>query len=442
MKLLTLKAFKTTALVGAMFVAPVLVSHTPIAPMLSVQAIAQEDEEQETRRVPAMSPRVGRAFEPVLEVFEIEEPTEAQWRESLELLQSYDIERWNGYERAMFWRYQAGIYASLEDFENMKRCFEEMLAYRNDVQPRMEQDTILTLARLEAMEENWDGALRWLTEWWGLVPSPNVDAYELRAMINYNKSNFREALSDLDYVVAAEETESGKAKERNYQMQFGVYSELNRNADMLSVSETLVRHYPSRANWNRLWAMYLDRDDQQKALAAMQAAHDQGFLDRESHYSTFSSVWNQASNPYLAAKYFEEGMEAGIVEKSQKNWEYLANWWYQAREYRRSIQAREQAARTSDDGENYSLLARAELSEGMYEEAAQSAREALQKGGLRDTAEVHLIQGQAYLALKRYEDAKSAFLRAKEADGRSSRYADQFLTFAQTKLDVLARLEG
>ncbi|NVK10936.1 MAG: hypothetical protein HWD83_02960, partial [Gammaproteobacteria bacterium] len=196
MKLLTLKAFKATALVGAMFVAPVLVSHTPIAPLLSVQAVAQEDEEQETRRVPAMSPRVGRAFEPVLEVFEIENPTEAQWRESLELLQSYDIERWNGYERAMFWRYQAGIYASLEDFENMKRCFIEMLAYRNDVQPRMEQDTILTLARLEAMEENWDGALSWLTEWWGLVPSPNVDAYELRAMINYNKSNFRDALSD------------------------------------------------------------------------------------------------------------------------------------------------------------------------------------------------------------------------------------------------------
>jgi tetratricopeptide (TPR) repeat protein len=436
------KMFRVTALASAMMVGPVVLSQLPQTSVAGFSAVAQEEEEQETRRVPAMSPRVGRYFEPVLEVFELENPTTADYQEALELLQSYDIERWNGYEKAMFWRYQAGLYATMEDYSNAKRCYVEMLDYRTDVQPRMEQETLLMLSKLEGMDENWDGALGFLDQWWQLIPAPTMDGYKLRGTFKYQKQDFRGALADMKVVVADAEEKQGKAKEGDYNMQFGIYSELGQPNEMLRVAEVMVRHYPSAITWKRLYSMYIDRDRIPEALAAMQVCYDQGYFDRESQISTFAGLWNAESNPYLAGKYFQEGIDAGIVEANQKNFEFLANWWYQAREYKKSIDARRKAAELSDDGENWSQLARAQLQESMYEETVASSRKAIQGGGLRDVAATYILQGQAYIALKRFEDAKTSFERASNSSGASQRYASQFIAFVQQKIDLLASLES
>jgi tetratricopeptide (TPR) repeat protein len=436
------KMFRVTALASAMMVGPVVLSQLPQTAVTGFSAVAQEEEQQETRRVPSMSPRVGRYFEPVLEVFEMEDPTTADYEAALELLQSYDIERWNGYEKAMFWRYQAGIYATMEDYNNAKRCYIEMMNFRTDIQPRMEQETLLMLSKLEAVDENWDGALGFIDEWWNLIPTPTMEGYKLRGTFKYQKQDFRGALDDMKVVIADSEAKQGKGKEGDYNMEFAIYSELGQPNEMLRVAEVMVRHYPSATSWKRLYSMYLDRERIPEALAAMQVCYDQGYFDRESQISTFASLWNSEANPYLAAKYFQEGIDAGIVEENQKNFEYLASWWYQAREYMKSIDSRRKAAELSDDGENWSLLARAELQESMYEETISSARKAIQGGGLRDVAQVHILQGQAYMALKRFEEAKAAFERAKNASGTSQRYADGYINYVQQKIDLLASLQS
>ena len=442
MTTLVSKMFRVTALASAIMAAPVLLTHVPQTVVTGFATVAQDDEQQETRRVPAMTPRVGRYFEPVLAVFEMEAATTADYRTALELLQSYDIERWNGYEKAMFWRYQAGIYATIEDYTNAKRSYSQMMTYRNDIQPRMEQETLLMLSKLEAVDENWDKALTYLNEWWELIPTPTMDGYKLRATFRYQKQEFRGALSDMKILIADSEKNNGMAKEGDYNMEFAIYSELSQPNEMLRVAEVMVRHYPSSTNWKRLYSMYLDRERIPEALAAMQICYEQGYFDRESQISTFASLWNAESNPYLAAKYFQEGIDSGIVEESLKNFEYLASWWYQAREYVKSIEARRKAAALSDDGENWQLLARAELQESMYEEAITSTRKAIQGGGLRDTAQVYILQGQAYLALKRYDDAKTSFERARTADGRSKQYAAQYLSYTQQKIDLLESLSS
>jgi len=403
MKTLNTKMFKVTALAGALFAAPVFFANTPVAQFVNSQVVAQEEEqEQETRRVPSMTPRVGKKFEPVLAVFELEAPTPADFREALELLQSYDIERWNGYEKAMYWRYEAGIYASIEDYDNARNSYVEMLDYRADIQPRMEQETLLMIAKLYTVNEDWDSALRYLDEWWSLVPRVTMEGYKLRGTFRYQKKDYSGALEDMLVVVADGEQKNGMAKKNEYEMLFGIYSELGQNDDMLTVSETLVRHYPEAATWKRLYAMYLDREMPDKALAAMQVCYEEGYFDRESQISTFASLWSQAESPFLAAKYFEEGINQGVVEKTQKNYEYLANWWYQAREYMKSLESRRLAAEMSDDGNNWLLLGRAQLSEGMYQETVESVEKAVRGGNLRDEAEAYIVQGQAYLSLKEF----------------------------------------
>ncbi len=441
MKALNAKIFKATALASALFAAPVFFAKTPIAAYIGSQAIAQEaEEEQETRRVPSMTPKVGKKFAPVLEVFELESPTPEDFRKALSLLQSYNTERWNGYEKAMYWRYTAGIYATIEEYGNSKNAYIEMLNYRTDIQPRMEQETLLMIAKLETVDENWDGALAYLGEWWELVPKVTMEGYRLRGTFRYQKKNYSGALDDILVVVADAESKNGMAKKNEYEMLFGIYSELGRPDDMLLVAETLVRHYPDAATWKRLYAMYLDREQTDKALAAMQVCYEEGYFDRESQISTFASLWSQADSPFLAAKYFAEGMDRGIVEKTQKNYEYLANWWYQAREYLKSLEARKFAAEMSDDGNNWLLLARAQLAESMNLDVVESVDRAVSKGELRDVAEAYIIQGQAYIGLKEYYKARDSFRKAGNVEGRSSAYAEQYEKFVQSKIDVIERL--
>jgi len=439
MKALNGKMFKATALAGALFAAPVFFANTPVAPFVGVQVVAAE-KQQEKRKVASMTAKVGKRFQPIMELFELDNPTNADWMDGINTLKGYDIERWNGYEKAMYWRYMAGIYSSMEDYANAKKAFISMLDYRLEVQPRMEQDTLLMVAKLETMDENWQSALNYLNDWWNTVPEPTMEGYKIRGSILYQMKDYKGALKDIKVVVADGEKNRGMAKRNEYDMEFGIYAELNKPAEMLRVSEVTVKHYPDATSWKRLYAMYINQEMPKKALSAMQVCYDQGYLDREGQISTLASLWSQADSPYIAAKVFAKGMQDGIVEKTQKNYEYLANWWYQAREYDKSLDARSKAATKSKDGKNWVLLARAQLAESRYKDVVASVDKGIAKGGLRDEAEAYIVKGQAFLSLKQYKSARSAFQKAAKAEGRSSRYAAQYIKFAQTKIDILAKL--
>jgi len=439
MKALNKKMFKATALAGALFAAPVFFANTPVASFVDAHVVAAE-QKQEKRKIDSMTAKVGKRFQPIMELFELENPTKADWMSGINTLKGYDIERWNGYEKAMYWRYMAGIYSSMEDYTNAKKAFIKMLDYRLEVQPRMEQDTLLMVAKLETMDENWKAALSYLTDWWNTVPEPTMEGYKIRGSILYQMKDYKGALKDIKVVIADGEANRGMAKRNEYDMEFGIYSELNKPKEMLRVSEVTVKHYPDATSWKRLYAMYINQDMPSKALAAMQVCYDQGYLDREGQISTLASLWSQADSPYIAAKVFDKGMKDGVVEKTQKNYEYLANWWYQAREYDKSLSARSKAAAKSTDGKNWILLARAQLAESLYKEVVTSVDKGIAKGGLRDEAEAYIVKGQAYLSLKQYENARAAFRKASKAEGRSSRYAAQYITHTQNKIDILAAL--
>ena len=89
----------------------------------------------------------------------------------------------------------------------------------------------------------------------------------------------------------------------------------------------------------------------------MEAAYEQGFLDRSSELVTMAYLYLNAEVPYYAGSVIEQGFKDELVDDKSKNYELGGSAWAQAREIAKSIPMMEKAAAKSDDeGERHVRL--------------------------------------------------------------------------------------
>ena len=60
---------------------------------------------------------------------------------------------------------------------------------------------------------------------------------------------------------------------------------------------------------------------EEKQLALMEAAYEQGFLDRSSELVTMAYLYLNAEVPYYAGSVIEKGFEDELVDDKSKNYE-------------------------------------------------------------------------------------------------------------------------
>ncbi|GIR69922.1 MAG: hypothetical protein CM15mP74_11730 [Halieaceae bacterium] len=63
----------------------------------------------------------------------------------------------------------------------------------------------------------------------------------------------------------------------------------------------------------------------------MEAAYEQGFLDRSSELVNMSYLYLNAEVPYFAASVIEKGFDDELVDDKSKNYELAGSAWAQAR---------------------------------------------------------------------------------------------------------------
>jgi tetratricopeptide (TPR) repeat protein len=144
----------------------------------------------------------------------------------------------------------------------------------------------------------------------------------------------------------------------------------------------------------------------------------------------------------------EKGMEAGVIERNERNYRLLAQAWMQAQDDRRSIPPLREAAQRSKDGQLHLQLAQSHLNLYEYNECVEAARTAISRGGLRRPGQANIVLGTCLLELERFDQAREAF-RAARSDSSSRSSADRWIEFIDRevarKRDLerqLARLES
>lgn len=117
-----------------------------------------------------------------------------------------------------------------------------------------------------------------------------------------------------------------------------------------------------------------------------------------------------------AVKVLEAGLAKQWIHADVGAYQLLGNSWILAREPQKGEPALERAAQLSPRGDLYVRLAEVRLRNEEWAPAADALQEAVSKGGLDHPGVTQLLLGIAYYNTKHIDEARAAFLRARETE--------------------------
>ena len=236
------------------------------------------------------------------------------------------------------------------------------------------------------------------------------------------------------------ESEGKLPKEQWYNLARFLYFDKEDFDSALNVLNTLIIYYPKKQYWVQASHLYGEKKEEETQLALMEAAYEQGFLDRSSELVSMAYLYLNAEVPYYAGSVIEKGFEDELVDAKSKNYELGGSAWAQAREVEKSIPMMEKAAARSDEGELYVRLGNVYLDGDQFTKAADSVTKGLKKGGVKRPDQARLVLGMAYFNLGEYNKARKAFRDAGK-DERSEKYARQWIAYVTSEEERQRELE-
>lgn len=353
---------------------------------------------------------------------------EEQWAPAYEELQVLlERNQRDTYAQAVIQQAMGHIRASQERMAEALRHFEE--AVRLNALPNNQHfPLMLQIAQLYYIQDDYRTSLSKLDDWLCAVPEEQTnraDAYELKASAHAQLDEFRQALTAIERAIAL----SDEPKESWYQLKLGMHFELEEMPQAAETLEILVQIAPDKKDyWIQLSSVYLELNNEARALSVLSLAYRRGLLDKGTEYTQLSSLYQSQGVPYKAAEVLQEGIESDRVTASQRNWEMVAGAWYEAREMDRALSAYDQAGRLSSDGEIDLQRANILADKEEWEEAREALERALQKGGLSDnqTGNAYLLLGMTHFNMNDVAEARKAFNQARNY-GNIRQAAQQWL---------------
>ena len=439
---LGLTSFKAIAVSAVLLGGAVLLD--PVTPgSLVSSAIAQDDKakqdkQQETRRTPALRNKV---YERLAEAQGLAEAKDYAGAAAIlnDMIAEDGKRALNSYELANVYNLFAFLSYATEDYAQSLRYYEQVIA-QPDIPLAMEINTRFTIAQLYFVQEKWQQGIDALLVWFDLSEKPNAGAYVLLAQGYYQVKNFDLALKNVETAIDMHEGEGKLPKEQWYNLARFLYFDKEDFDSALDVLNTLLIYYPKKQYWVQASHLYGEKDEKQKQLALMEAAYEQGFLDRSSELVIMSYLYLNAEVPYFAASVIEKGFDDELVDDKSKNYELAGSAWAEAREVAKSIPMMEKAAAKSDEGELYVRLGNVYLDGDQFAKAADSVSKGLKKGGVKRPDQARLVLGMAYFNLGEYNKARKAFRDAGK-DERSEKYAKQWISYVTSEEERQRELE-
>jgi tetratricopeptide (TPR) repeat protein len=326
------------------------------------------------------------------------------------------------------------------------RYYEQVIA-QPDIPLAMEINTRFTIAQLYFVQEKWQQGIDALLMWFEMNEKPNAGAYVLLAQGYYQVKRYDLALDNVETAIAMHEGEGKLPKEQWYNLARFLYFDKEDFDSALDVLNTLIIYYPKKQYWVQASHLYGEKKDEPRQLALMEAAYEQGFLDRSSELVTMAYLYLNAEAPYYAGSVIQKGFADELVEDKSKNFELAGSAWAQAREVAKSIPMMEKAAAKSEEGELYVRLGNVYLDGDQFQKSADSIIKGLNKGGVKRPDQARLALGMAYFNLGDYDEARKAF-RAAGKDGarrkewqRSQEMARQWIAYVTSEEDRQRELE-
>ena len=432
------------------------------SPASAAAAAAARAGRSKIRSVPPTGERAGKILVKAQEYISEEIPRIV---EAKALLVKQRIERWNSTETAGYYQIMSSIAGSEDDLDTVLLYYKKLLGIKTIPYSLRDQLTF-SIGQIEFSNENYELGMSYLYDWLKYQPNPSITQLEMFANVHYSvgqnatdespemAKNYRLAIEYLNWAIRKSKTAAAAAalagtkakdeKENWYQVLRALHNSLGETPKVLEYAELLATRWPQKQYWvqlSNLYAMAGSEDDvsesevlkfEKKQLATMELAHRQNMLDTGRELETMSQLYLYHDSPYQSSKTMVKSLGEGLSEKNQRNLELQSTAFINGKDLADAVGPLNAAAEMDEDGNLYMRLANVYLSLDKYDEAADAIAKALDKGGLSRPDQSSLLQGQAYLALENFDDARKSF-RAAEKDDRSKKMARNMLRYVDSE---------
>jgi tetratricopeptide (TPR) repeat protein len=390
---------------------------------------ADKDDNTKTKQAQAVSKEVYERITKAQEMVDAKD-----YDGALKSLKSlYNPDKLTEYEQANVLNYLGFVYYNIEDMPNAIATYQKLTRIPN-LEPQMLKQTTYTMAQLLTVEERYQEALNTLNDWFALESNPAPEPYILKAQMHYHLSQYQQMVPTIETAMEVARARDKPVKEDWYGLLNFAYFQQENYAKVRDIQKILLQNWPKARYWKSLAGAYTELGEDQKLIYAYDAAFTQGFLEKGTEFVTMAQLFLQAEVPYKAATLLQEKMDAGIVEKSEKNYRLLSQAWMLAQEDSKAIPALKSAASLSKDGEVDARLANSYLNIGEYGECVTAANTAIRKGGLKSPDNIQISLGMCLYNLRRYNDAKAAFREAAKTP-RAQRTSGQWIRVIDSEIE-------
>jgi tetratricopeptide (TPR) repeat protein len=419
--------------------------------MSGVQLAAAEDEEepQKTRRVPTMSEQTFKKLSEAQELIDLKD-----YAGALALLDKMleRSRRMNGNEIGAVHNMRGFVFFSDENYEQAISAYEIVVAQGEEIPEGLEITTLYTLAQLSFVIERHQDALDYMETWLTKARNPGADPHIFMGQVYYQMENYPAAIDQIESGIRIAKERGLTVKENWWGLLNYLYFEQENWDKVLEILEILVQDFPKREYWIRLAGILGQEGNEKDQVHAMQGAYTAGFLDRERDLLSFAGLLMQDQVPFRAAVVLDQAFDDGLIERTATNLQSLGQAWQLSQETARAIPVFEEAADISDDGRIYERLAQLYLDDDQFDPCVEASDGALDKGGLRNIPQVHIIKGMcqfnaAQSNVANLKVARKSFVACrkqarKDEDTNNERICLQWITYIDREASRLKQLDA
>ncbi|MEC7275224.1 MAG: hypothetical protein VXV96_02800 [Bdellovibrionota bacterium] len=321
---------------------------------------------------------------------------------AIQILEGMTAKSYRPFEMGKIWQSLAYAYAQTDQFDKARNAFKKSIE-TNALPYKAHLQSLFGLAQLRLMAEKYKLAEDSLGKWFQLTKEERADAYVFKATIAYQKGDKKSALTAILKALQIEK----KPKEQWLTFAVSLLYENNRYKEASELLYKLVEmNHGKKMYWTQLAGTLLNSDKDMEALAVMDLALMMELLDKEGEIRNIVSLYLSNGLPYEGSQLLEKGIKKGFVKETKKNLELFGNSLIQAKEYDKAFAPLKKAAKLSDDGKMYALIARLYLEKENFKTAVQNFDLALSKGIKKENrGQVYVEKAIALTSLKRVKEA-------------------------------------
>ena len=403
-------------LTSTLVVASLIAVQVPTAPY--AVAAEQKKQEKKKRKTQLVGPTVGKKVGKAFELYSADDLDGA-----LAIL--LDIKAKKAYDKAYVSYFIAQMYATKgkhekEAIEYLKRAVEPDILNTAD-----HAGGLKLLADLQMQTKDYKNALKNYKVWMDFTGKEDAATYVKMSQAYYSLKQLDKMIKPADKAIKL----YGENQNQNpYILKITSYYERKMYKEALKVLETVVQIFPDKKQyWTQLGMFYMLTEDYPKALATLDLAYKQGFLNKESEIKTLANLYASNEIPYKSATLLEKHIASGLIKRDDKSLATLANAWHAAQHIDKAANYYLELAKMTDKAKFYRKAAMLLKQDEQYARAIKVFKKALEKT-TDNKGRIYMAMAESYFYLEKYKQAYAAIKKAM-ADPKSRKGAKGWESF-------------